>query len=383
VTLGSVGGVPIIVTPSWVLSVVVIAAFGVPVITQVVPGTGVGMALAVSVVLGVLLGASVLAHELGHCLAARLIGIPVSGVRLYLLSGVSELARPPRTPRDEAVIAVAGPAVSAVLAGVFWLAEQRVAVSTVGWLVLILLALSNAVVAVFNLLPALPMDGGRVLRAAVWKAFDDRRAGTTVAVVGGYLVAAALAVWSVLLVVSSGIVGALPACIGVVMAVFVAVGAAQERAPRERTRWPVGLPLASLARPVVRLPAESPVWLALESAANHGVVLTEEGGIARGLLDVKAARELAAHRPQAPASLVARPVAAESIILADDEPADVVDRLRTTTAVDFLLVDDAGSPTGVIGRENILGALEPGRPGRRGREKPAVDGARPPPRTAP
>ena len=379
-TLGSIGGVPIIVTPSWVLSVVVIAAFGVPVITQVVPGTGVGMAIAVSVVLGVLLGASVLAHELGHCLAARLIGIPVCGVRLYLLSGVSELTRAPQTPRDEAAIAAAGPAVSALLAGVFWLAVRGVTVSTVSWLVLVLLALANAVVAVVNLLPALPMDGGRVLRAAVWKAFDDRRAGTTVAVVGGYLVAVALAVWSVLLVVFGGIAGALPACIGVVMAVFVAVGAAQERAPRERTRWPAGLPLASLARPVVRMPAETPVWLALESAADHGVILAEEAGIARGLLDVPAARELADHRPHAPASLVARPVSADSIILADDDPADVVERLRTTTALNFLLVDDAGSPTGVIRREDITGALEPARSGRRGREK-AVDRARPP-RTA-
>ena len=376
-TLGSIGSVPIIVTPSWVLSVVVIAAFGVPVITQVVPGTGVGTAVAVSVVLGVLLGVSVLAHELGHCLVARLIGIPVSGVRLYLLSGVSELTRTPKTPRDEAAIAAAGPAVSALLAGIFWLAVRGVTVSTVSWLVLILLALANAVVAVFNLLPALPMDGGRVLRAAVWKAFDDRGAGTAVAVVGGYLVALALGVWSVLLVVSGGIAGALPACIGIVMAVFVAVGAAQERAPRERTRWPAGVPLAPLARPVVQLPAETPVWLALESAANHGVILTEEGGIARGLMDVPAARELATHRPQAPASLVARPVSADAVILADDDPADVVERLRTTTAVDFLLVDEAGSPTGVIRRVDIIGALEPARSRCRGRQR-TVDGVQPP-----
>jgi hypothetical protein len=331
----------------------------------------------VSIVLGVLLGVSVLAHELGHCLVARLIGIPVSGVRLYLLSGVSELTRAPKTPRDEAAIAAAGPAVSALLAGIFWLAVRGVTVSTVSWLVLILLALANAVVAVFNLLPALPMDGGRVLRAAVWKAFDDRRAGTAVAVVGGYLVALALGVWSVLLVVSGGIAGALPACIGIVMAVFVAVGAAQERAPRERTRWPAGVPLAPLARPVVRLPAETPVWLALESAADHGVILTEEGGIARGLMDVPAARELATHRPQAPASLVARPVSADAVILADDDPADVVERLRTTTAVDFLLVDDAGSPTGVIRRLDIIGALVPARSRRHGRQR-AVDGVQPP-----
>ncbi len=381
--IGSVGGVPIIVTPSWVLSVAVIAALAVPVITQVVPGTGPTLAVAVSIVLGLLLGGSVLAHELGHCLAARLLGIPVSGIRLYLLSGVSELTRPPGTPRDEAVIAAAGPAVSAILAGVFWLAGQGVTASTLSWLVLILLALSNLVVAVFNLLPALPMDGGRVLRAAVWKVFGDRRAGTTVSVVGGYLVAIALLVWSVLLMIDSGLAGALPACIGVVMALFVAVGAAQERAPMGRTRWPSGVPLTSLARPVVRLPAESPVWLALHSAANHAVILTEEGGVARGLLDVPAARELAERRPQAPASLVARPVAAEAIILADDDPTEIVERLRNTSATDFLLVDAVGAPAGVIRRADITVALEHVRPTRRRRTSTAVDGVSRPPRTGP
>ena len=71
---------------------------------QVVPGTGTAAAVAVSVLLGVLLGASVLAHELGHCLAARMLGMTVVGVRLYLLGGVSELARVPRSPREEAII---------------------------------------------------------------------------------------------------------------------------------------------------------------------------------------------------------------------------------------------------------------------------------------
>ena len=121
----------IVVAPSWIASVAVIVALGVPVITQVVPGTGTGVAIVVSIVLGVLLGASVLAHESGHCLAARALGMQVVGVRLYLLGGVSELERAPRSPREEAVIAAAGPAVSAVLAGVFWLAVQAVDRGTV------------------------------------------------------------------------------------------------------------------------------------------------------------------------------------------------------------------------------------------------------------
>ena len=147
-----------------------------PVISQVVPGTGTGLAIAVSIMLGVLLGASVLAHELGHCWRPGVLGMQVVGVRLYLLGGVSELQRVPRSPREEAVIAAAGPAVSARLAGLLWLGgrrDRRPAPSS--WLLVMLLALSNLVVAVFNLLPALPLDGGRVLRAGVWRVSGNRR----------------------------------------------------------------------------------------------------------------------------------------------------------------------------------------------------------------
>ena len=172
--MGRIGGVPIVVAPSWVLSVAVIVALGVPVISQVVPGTGTGAGRRGVDLLGVLLGASVLAHELGHCLAARVLGMQVVGVRLYLLGGVSELAKAPRSPREEAIIAAAGPAVSAVLAGAFWLAVAATTPGTVGWLLVMLLALSNLVVAVFNLLPALPLDGGRVLRAGVWRVSGNR-----------------------------------------------------------------------------------------------------------------------------------------------------------------------------------------------------------------
>ena len=117
--VGRIGGVPIVIAPSWVVSVAVIAALGVPVVSQVVPGTSTGLAVVVSVMLGLALGASVLAHEFGHCLAARALGMTVISVRLYLLGGVSELARVPRSPREEAIIAAAGPAVSGALAGVF------------------------------------------------------------------------------------------------------------------------------------------------------------------------------------------------------------------------------------------------------------------------
>ncbi len=355
--IGRIGGVPIVVSPSWVLSVAVIAALGVPVISRVVPGTSTGLAAAVCVVLGVALGASVLAHELGHCLAARRLDVTVVGVRLYLLGGVSELAGVPRSPREEAIIAGAGPAVSAALAGACALLLTATAQGTLAWLLVLLLALSNLVVAAFNLLPALPLDGGRVLRAGVWRIWGNRRAGTTAAVIGGYVIAVLLAGWAVLVIANSGAAGLLPAGIAVAMALFVAVGAATERVQRRPAEWPAGLSLGSLARPAIMLPTETPIGSALRSAAGQDVLVIETDGMVRGLLDVPAARALADRDPGAPASLVAARFAPDALVLPGEDPAHVAQRARDGTFSAMLLIDDDGRPAGVLRAEDILAVL--------------------------
>jgi hypothetical protein len=272
------------------------------------------------------------------------------------------MARAPRSPREEAVIASAGPAVSAVLAAVFWLALQAVERGTVSWLLVLLLALSNMVVALFNLLPALPLDGGRVLRAGVWRASGNRGAGTTAAVIGGLVIAIALIGWAVLMVIDAGAAGLLPAGIAVAMGLFVAVGAGAERNVPAMHEWPADVSIQSLARQVVQLPTETPVAQALAAAADRAVILTEADGVARGMLDVPAARELAQRDPRAPASLVARAWSPETIVLADDDPAELAERTRTVNAADFLLVDGAGQPAGVLRRADIIAVLTRRRP---------------------
>ena len=121
---------------------------------------------------GLLLFGSVLLHELGHSLIARRLRVPIEGIDLHLFGGVAKMAGPPRSPRDEMWIAVAGPVVSLLLGAIFsaWLyLQQTAAPSWVPWL-----AGANWMLGLFNLLPALPMDGGRVFRA--WLA---RRKGLT------------------------------------------------------------------------------------------------------------------------------------------------------------------------------------------------------------
>ncbi|MTD16786.1 site-2 protease family protein [Nakamurella sp. YIM 132087] len=347
IPLGRLGGIRIVLSWSWLLSVVIIAALATPIVEQAVPGTTRGTSITIAILLGVLLGASVLVHELGHCMAARALGIPVLQVRLYLLGGVSELGRVPTRAREEAVVAAAGPGLSVVLAGLFFLFVGGTDERTLGWLILLELALANAVIAVFNLLPALPLDGGRVLRAGVWRATGRRRWGTVAGAIGGYVIAAALIVYSIVQFGGMERAGLLQGVIGVAMALFIGAGALAEQRGDRAVTWPSDAGLAALARPVVQLPQEVPVGLALQAAGDRAVVLTSAEGFAAGLLDERAAIAAARTDPSRPALSCATPIRPEMVVLVDDDPAEIALRLRDAGPV-LLLVDADGHPAGVV-----------------------------------
>ncbi|RMH41906.1 MAG: hypothetical protein D6689_09865 [Deltaproteobacteria bacterium] len=103
---------------------------------------------------------SVLLHELGHALMARHLGVPVAGIELHFFGGAAKLTRQPRSAGDEIAIAAAGPAVSFALGGVGFVLS-----AITGWWLFSLFGWLNTIVGAFNLIPALPMDGGRILRA--------------------------------------------------------------------------------------------------------------------------------------------------------------------------------------------------------------------------
>ncbi len=114
---------------------------------------------------------SIILHELGHSLVARSVGIHIKSITLFVFGGVADMEDEPATARDELLMAIAGPATSIVLALVFFGASLAVAAGTgISPLqgVLMYLAWLNAILAAFNLLPAFPLDGGRVFRALLW-----------------------------------------------------------------------------------------------------------------------------------------------------------------------------------------------------------------------
>jgi len=162
--LGRVLGFPVEINLSFVLLLVaVLLGFG-----------GFGSGLVGLVMVGLVFG-SVLLHELGHALVARRHGVQVSGIELSFFGGAAKMVEMPRSADHEIAIAAAGPAVSLVLAGAGLGLGSLLPLSLLGSLV-VAIGKVNLVLAIFNLIPALPMDGGRILRAVLTRRMNFVRA---------------------------------------------------------------------------------------------------------------------------------------------------------------------------------------------------------------
>lgn len=138
-------------------------------------------------ILALLLFASVLLHELGHSLVARSQGISVNSITLFLFGGIASIDRESKTPGEAFLVAIAGPVVSLTLFGLFFSLTHFVSESSLFGFVAADLARINLVLALFNLIPGLPLDGGQVLKAIVWKCKGDRLSGMRWASTSGKL----------------------------------------------------------------------------------------------------------------------------------------------------------------------------------------------------
>lgn len=176
ILMGRPFGVPVYVTPSWfVIAALITWVFGGQ-LENVLPGLGANRYL-VAFFFAVAFYGSVLIHELAHTVVALRYRLGVRRIRLQFLGGVSEIEKEAESPWREFWLAFVGPLLSLLLGGVFYLAVQAVELSSVPGVLLTGLMISNLVVAAFNLLPGLPLDGGRMLRAVVWAVTgraDDR-----------------------------------------------------------------------------------------------------------------------------------------------------------------------------------------------------------------
>ena len=185
--VATIFGIPIKVDLSWTIIVVLLTATLAAAFSQENPGLGWPTWLLMGFSASMLLFGSVLAHELSHAVVALKEGISIRGITLFIFGGAAEMADEPPHARAELRVALAGPAMSLALATGFF----TVYLVGLGWFpdpilgVTGKLALMNAVLVAFNLVPGFPLDGGRVLRAMLWGIWGDLRYATRVASVVG------------------------------------------------------------------------------------------------------------------------------------------------------------------------------------------------------
>lgn len=210
--LFKIRGIPLRIHPSWfVILLLATLAFqqDYQLSLAAVPGAVPAMAWALGLITALLLFVSVLLHELGHSLVALSQGVRVKSITLFLLGGVASVERECSTAIGALLVAAAGPAVSLVL-GVGLLASSHGAAHLAPWLgeMVTRLGTLNMVLALFNLLPGLPLDGGLIVKALVWQLSGSQRRGVEVANTCGRLLAYAgigLGVW--LLLRGAGLAG--------------------------------------------------------------------------------------------------------------------------------------------------------------------------------
>ncbi|CAL9407048.1 hypothetical protein SUDANB176_01584 [Streptomyces sp. enrichment culture] len=364
--MGRPFGVPVYVAPSWFLVAVLITwVFGGQ-IDRVLPELGAASYL-VSLFFAVAFYASVLVHELAHTLAALRFELPVRRIQLQFFGGVSEIEKEAETPGREFVLAFVGPLLSLVLSGLFYLALLAVDPGSVPGVLLAGLMISNLIVAVFNLLPGLPLDGGRMLRAVVWKLSGKPMTGTVAAAWVGRALALSVLIGLPLLT-QSGALGSdavdnvgmdtvLDALLAAILAAIIWTGAGNSlRMARLREHLPE-LRARTLTRRAVPVETDTPLSEALRRANAAGaraLVVVDADGAPLSLVREAAIVGVPEHRrPWVPVGGLAQDLTDGMRVSAELAGEELLDALRATPATEYLVVEETGEIYGVLSAADV------------------------------
>ncbi|HEX2884259.1 MAG TPA: site-2 protease family protein [Candidatus Limnocylindria bacterium] len=362
--IGRLAGIDLAIHPSWLVIFFLVtyslAAFQFP---REFAGWSQATYWIVGVATALLFFASVLAHELSHALVARRFGLRVEGITLFIFGGATSLDRDSRTPREEALIAVAGPltslAIGAALIGLELVVGQPQLAALVGWLGVI-----NLMLGAFNLIPGFPMDGGRLLRAVVWRIRGDRLAATRNAAVVGRLFAYLLIAIGVYLALRPGgsiFSGLWLALIGWFLSNAAEATVAQ--AGLERSLFGVMVRDAMDRMPAAVSPNELVSELVSERMLRGNersyLVRHADGGLA-GLVTLGDVRRVP--REQWPLTRVTDIMTRYADLATVRADAPVTDALRLLEEHEVgqlpVIEDEARTPVGVVSRRGILRLVE-------------------------
>lgn len=364
--MGRPFGVPVYVSPSWFLVAALITwVFG-DQLDRILPDLG-PVRYLVSLFFAVAFYASVLVHELAHTVAALRYKLPVRRIQLQFFGGVSEIEKESETPGREFVLAFVGPLLSLLLAAGFYLGMKAVDPATVPGVLLAGLMISNLLVAAFNLLPGLPLDGGRMLRAVIWGITGKPMAGTIAAAWIGRALAVAVLLGLPLLT-HTGTLGNRPADIGgidtvmdallaAILAAIIWTGAGNSlRLARLREHLPA-LHARALTRRAIPVPSATPLSEALRRATEAGaraLVVVDGHGDPTAIVRESAIASVPEHRrPWVAVSGLAQDLTDGMKVSADLTGEALLERLRTTPATEYLVLEPTGEIYGVLSTADV------------------------------
>jgi Zn-dependent protease len=354
--VGTVAGSDVLVSSSWFLIAGLIAVITAPAIERTEPGLG-ALKYVAGLALAVLLYLSVLAHEASHAVTAKRYGLPVSHITLQFFGGMTAIDEEPESPRQEFWISVVGPLTSLAVAAVAFVAHFAVPDGLIG-LAFAGLAWTNLLVGIVNLVPGLPLDGGRVLKAVVWGATGDTHRGTIVAGWVGRMVALAAIFWPLL---TAQLFGGRPSVFDFVFAgvisMFLWSGAtASLQSARVRSRLP-HLVARDLARRTLTVPGDLPLAEAVrraQEAQAGGIVTVTSGGTPVGVVNEAALLSVPAERRAwVPTSSVARTLETGLQLPSGIGGEDLIRAISSRPSGEYLLLDPDGSIFGVLSTADV------------------------------
>jgi Zn-dependent protease len=354
--IGSIAGIDVLMTSSWFIVALLIALAFAPRIEHEEPGLGFWKYVA-GFVFAVVLYLSVLLHEASHAVTAQRLGYGVNSITLHFLGGMTEIDGQSRRPRHEFWIAVVGPltsiGVGLAAVGLWFVVPEGLVRVAIGGL-----AGANLVIGVLNLVPGLPLDGGRVLKALVWGASGDQHRGTIVAGWGGRVTALALLAWPL---VQERVIGEPPTIMDLVLVfilgLFLWTGATAAMAhARLRRRLP-----ALVARPLARRTLTVPADLQLAEAVRRAqaeqagsIVTVTPDGRPLGIVSEAAVAAMPEdRRPWVPVSTVARALEEGLTLPATVAGEELILAISRRPAEEYLLVEEDGRIYGVLSTADV------------------------------
>lgn len=303
---------------------------------------------------------SIILHELAHAAVARSFGLPIGGITLFIFGGVAELRQEPKTPRSEFWVAIAGPIASILIASICFLAK---AVAMESGLIMVsavfsFLAITNTVLALFNLVPAFPLDGGRILRSIIWWRTGNLRRATRIASTCGSIFGVVLMVTGFVQIVTGNAIGG---TWQLLIGLFLMVAASQARSQTETSESLRGVTVSDLME---HAPLTVPPGLTVDKLVKDYVyrlsrkfIIVAEEGYALGYIGPEQIRRV----PQTQwehtfVQTIVAPFTHNTAVLPASAAVDALRKLQTN-GIGHLAVLDGNKLAGAVSETNFANYL--------------------------